>query len=230
MSLVVVDDDRYIVSLLEDVFEQEGLAVRSFTSSVEAQKHLTSHAADIVITDIKMPEITGLDLLREIHSVSPETIVIIITGYSSLQTTLEAVQLGAFDYITKPFLLGEVKLVVQRAIEQIGLRSENQRLSERLSELEGEFTRLQSNFESLSKEFVSLGEQLHLRPGLGAQRMLVPESPARAIKPYADQAQTSESRYGAKLDLLEELVARGVLSERDFENAKRRLAEATGKG
>ncbi|NUP89799.1 MAG: response regulator [Candidatus Sumerlaeia bacterium] len=225
-SLVIVDDDRYIVSLLDEVFQQEGLAVRSFTSSVEAQAHLAGHTPDIVITDIKMPDVTGLDLLREIHARAPETMVIIITGYSSLQTTLEAVQLGAFDYITKPFLLGEVKLVVQRAAEQLQLRRENRRLIDRVSELEDEVGELRRQFEAITRDFTALDAEMRARRG-EARQVFLPQPPL-ALKPYAAQAETPRSRYSAKLDLLEDLHRRGVLSDPEFESARRRLAEATG--
>ncbi|MBN1477962.1 response regulator [Candidatus Sumerlaeota bacterium] len=223
-SLVVVDDDRYIVSLLEEVFLSDGLTVHSFTSSVEAKRHLEASPPDILIADIHMPEVTGLDLLRMVHEQSPETMVIIITGYSSLQTTLEAVQLGAFDYITKPFLLGEVKLVVQRAAEQLALRRDNERMSARLAELEREFTRLQRSFESLSQEFLALSEQR----SHDSVRLRVPTTPQQALRPYAAAAQTDESLYEQRLMLLEDLHRRGVLSGKDLELAKRRLAEATG--
>jgi DNA-binding response OmpR family regulator len=227
--LVIVDDDRYIVSLLDDLFRQEGMDVHSFTSSREAQSHIAAEAPDIVITDIKMPEVSGLELLREIKERHPETLVIMITGYSTLQTTLESVTLGAFDYITKPFVLGEVKLVVQRAAEQMRLRRENQRLADRLAEMEHEFNQMRENFETLTREFDALGEALRTRAVPGEmQPRLMPQSPVEALKPYAAAARTAKSRYSEMLVVLEQLRASGVLSDADFAAAKRRLAEATG--
>ena len=226
LSLVVVDDDRYIVTLLEDVFQQEGMEVQSFTNSVEAQAHLRSHRADLVITDIKMPDVTGLDLLRDVKQRSPETLVIIITGYASLQTTLEAVQLGAFDYITKPFLLGEVKLVVQRAVEQLNLERENGRLLSRVQELEGEFQRLQESFDDLSREYMELSGQIQGRGPMPpeARQMMTAR---QAIRPYAEQV-ASVTKHASQLEMLEDLHRRGVLSDSELEAAKRRLREATG--
>lgn len=225
--IVVVDDDRLVVSMLEDLFVQEGHDVRGFTSSVDAKAYLQKEPVDLVITDLKMPEVSGLDLLREIRAQSNETQVIIITGYASLQTTLEAVSLGAFDYLTKPFMVDEVRLVVKRGIEQIQLQRENNRLAQRVEDLEGDFTRLMRKFEALTQEFNSVTAQ---GQSIGPSRMIVPRAPIEAIKPYEQAAQTRQSRYTQRIELLRDLLNRGVLSENDFENAKRKLAESTGAG
>jgi DNA-binding NtrC family response regulator len=117
-QVLVVDDDRVTRQLLEEVLKKEGYAVHTADSG-EAALELTGDGAfDLVISDIRMLGVSGLDLLRAIRKRAPSTEVILITGFGSMETAVEAVREGAFDYVPKPFKLDEIKLAAKRAIHQ----------------------------------------------------------------------------------------------------------------
>jgi DNA-binding NtrC family response regulator len=130
--LLLVDDDPLIVGSLREVLRREGYGVSTAATGLEALRVLREQETDLVITDINMPEMDGMQLLREVRSRQPETIVILITGYGTIESAVEAIKAGAYDYITKPILDDEMKVVIQRALESRRLRSENERLRKRL--------------------------------------------------------------------------------------------------
>lgn len=221
---MVVDDDQHIVALLVDLLEGEGHDVASFTSSTEAVGHLADQPADLLITDINMPDVTGMDLLRAVRQRSPGTVVIMITAYSTLESTLEAVELGAFDYLTKPFMVGEVKLIVQRGLEQRRLQGENLALGDRVSHLEVEIHRLEDEFRTLRRSLKSPGE-----PSKGPAPHQMPALPRdmSASHAYA-RATHPPSSLADRLDLLEDLHQRGVLSAGELDRAKLKLRGGPG--
>lgn len=136
---VIIDDDRSIGEVLEEVVSTEGVSVQVFTDGREAVRYIERQPVDIVITDLKMPNLGGLEILDFARQVNPETVVIIITGYASLETAIEAVKKGAYDYIRKPFKLEEFEISFKNAVERIRLIQKNREL---LRELERAYGRL----------------------------------------------------------------------------------------
>jgi two-component system response regulator PilR (NtrC family) len=130
--ILVVDDERSMQEFLEIFFRREGYQVVTAGDLESARTHLEEDDFDVVITDIQMPGGSGLDLLRAAHEVSPESIVVMITAYASTETAIGAMKEGAYDYITKPFKVDEIKLVVEKALEKKLLASENRRLRSEL--------------------------------------------------------------------------------------------------
>lgn len=124
-SLLIVDDDPVTLDLLKEVLTKEGYEVRTALSGEEAISLAERNLFDIVITDVRMGIKDGMEVLREFKKNSPETIVIMITAFGSIDTAIEAIREGAFDYISKPFKLEEIKLTVRRAFEQRRLIEEN---------------------------------------------------------------------------------------------------------
>ncbi|HZV01727.1 MAG TPA: sigma-54 dependent transcriptional regulator [Planctomycetota bacterium] len=117
--VLVVDDDRVTRQLLEEILAKEGYATDSADSGEAAvEKVKQSKDYDLVISDIRMGGKSGLDLLREIRASGAETEIILITGFGSMETAMEAVREGAFDYVSKPFKIDEIKLAAKRAIHQ----------------------------------------------------------------------------------------------------------------
>jgi DNA-binding NtrC family response regulator len=116
--ILVVDDDRVTRQLLEEVLTKDGYEVEVAESGEAAQKRVAEGAFDLVISDIRMLGVSGLDLLRSIRKKAPSTEVILITGFGSLETAVEAVREGAFDYVSKPFKLDEIKSAARRALHQ----------------------------------------------------------------------------------------------------------------
>ena len=117
--VLVVDDDRVTRALLEEILAKEGYETDSADSGEAAvDKVKQSKDYDLVISDIRMGGKSGLDLLREIRALGGETEIILITGFGSMETAIEAVREGAFDYVSKPFKIDEIKLAAKRAIHQ----------------------------------------------------------------------------------------------------------------
>jgi len=132
VRVLVVDDERSMQEFLEIFFRREGHEVVTAGDVDSALVAIENDDFDLVISDIQMPERSGLDLLREGRAISPETVFVMITAYASTETAIEAMREGAYDYITKPFKVDEIRLTVEKALEKKLLRSENQRLKSEL--------------------------------------------------------------------------------------------------
>jgi two-component system response regulator PilR (NtrC family) len=117
---------------LEIFLRSEGFAASTAGDLDSAMLQLESDDFDVVITDIQMPGGTGLDLLRKVQDLSPETVVIVMTAYASTETAISAMKEGAYDYITKPFKVDEIRAVIEKALEKKLLSSENRRLKSEL--------------------------------------------------------------------------------------------------
>jgi DNA-binding NtrC family response regulator len=135
-SLLVVDDENVVRESLGKWFEEEGYTVETATSAREALLKLPSQHWDLALLDIKMPGMDGLELHRKIREVDSEIIVIIMTGYASVETAVEALKDGAYDYITKPFDPDDLARLVRKALEHRRVKDENVRLRESLDEIQ----------------------------------------------------------------------------------------------
>ncbi len=130
--ILVVDDEPSMQEFLEILLRREGYDVTAVGDVDAALLALESDDYELVITDIQMPGRTGLDLLRAAREVSPETLVVVITAFATTETAIAAMKEGAYDYLTKPFQVDEIKLVVEKALEKKLLASENRRLRKEL--------------------------------------------------------------------------------------------------
>ncbi len=131
-KILVVDDDREMASLLSDVLRGEGFSVLPLSDSLEASKILHREEFDALITDLKMKGLKGLDLLEETKKTAPLTPVIIITAFGTIESAIEAMKLGAYDYITKPFQMDQIVLTVKKALENRWLKKEVARLKKEM--------------------------------------------------------------------------------------------------
>src|SRR4030067_3359895 len=127
-KVLVVDDDLEMCGLLSDVLKGESFSVIATNDSLEASKILKKEEFDVVITDLKMKGLKGLDLLEETRQVSPLTPVIIITAFGTIESAIQAIKMGAYDYVTKPFQMDELVLTVKKALENRLLKKEVVRL------------------------------------------------------------------------------------------------------
>jgi len=135
--ILVVDDELIVCESCQRILDEEGYEVEVALSGQEAFEKMKESLFDIVITDLKMPTIDGIDVLKYIRKEFPDTIVIMITGFSTVETAVEAMKLGAFDYIPKPFTPDEVSVVVKKALEKRSLQLENIYLRQELQEKYG---------------------------------------------------------------------------------------------
>ncbi|OGP86717.1 MAG: Fis family transcriptional regulator [Deltaproteobacteria bacterium RBG_16_48_10] len=136
-KILVVDDERIVCESCQRILEEEGYEVEIALGGQEAFERMKEDPFDIVITDLKMPTIDGMDVLRHFRKEYPDTIVIMITGFSTVETAVDAMKLGAFDYIPKPFTPDEVSVVVKKALEKRTLQLENIYLRQELQEKYG---------------------------------------------------------------------------------------------
>ena len=132
--ILIVDDEQSILQFLRLLLEEENYAVVEAGSATAAQERLREDAYDVVLCDIMMPDGNGLDILREIKQQAPHTAVIMMTAYASTKSAIEAMKLGAYDYISKPFDVEELKVLVQKALEKTELVAENVYLRGELKE------------------------------------------------------------------------------------------------
>jgi len=123
--ILVVDDERSMRELLQIVLRREGHQVRLAESGPVAVAELEREPVDVLISDIKMPGMTGVDVLREAKRLDPDIVGIMVTAYASTESAVEALRLGAYDYLTKPFDVEELKAKVRNALERRTLRQEN---------------------------------------------------------------------------------------------------------
>jgi len=125
IRILVVDDDEVTCNLLEEVLSKEGYKVHKALSGREAIEKGEGRPYDVVLTDIKMVDVDGMEVLRAYRQMSPDTIIIMMTAFGSIETAIRAIKEGAYDYVSKPFKLEEIKLTIQRALEQRRLVEEN---------------------------------------------------------------------------------------------------------
>lgn len=131
-KILLVDDDRIIVDSLGEFLRLEGYEVDGVESVAAAVQCLERDVYSIVITDVNMPKADGFELLRTIRSRFPEVVTIVITGYGTIESAVEAIKMGAYDYLTKPLADDEISLTVQRAMQQQSLLRENRLLKQQL--------------------------------------------------------------------------------------------------
>ena len=133
-KILVIDDDASLRRVLEYNLQQAGYDVIAASSGNEGLSLFGEEKPALVITDMKMPGMTGLEVLAAIKEGSPETLVIIITAFGTVDVAVEAMKLGAYDYITKPFNRDELRLTVSKALQFTGLAAENRRLKDELAD------------------------------------------------------------------------------------------------
>jgi len=133
--VLVVDDEQLILKIISDILSKEGYEVIIANNCEKATDYLKSQSFNVILSDIKMPIKSGIDLLEEIRNKDPNLPVILMTGFASLETAVEAVQNGAFDYLIKPLDYGKLKSVIEHAADRYELYRENTRLLTDLKEL-----------------------------------------------------------------------------------------------
>jgi len=132
-KILIIDDDASLRRVLEYNLQEEGYEVFACASGEEGLRLAEEQDPELIITDMKMSGMDGLKVLREVKGRSPETFVIIITAFGAIDTAVQAMKLGAYDYITKPFNRDALRLTVKKALQMSSLSEENRRLKDELS-------------------------------------------------------------------------------------------------
>jgi DNA-binding NtrC family response regulator len=136
-TALIVDDETQARAICTDVVEDAGLIVRTASTTEEALAVLEETAVDIVITDLKVPQIGGLELLRHVRKYTPHVPVLVLTQYGTIETAIEATRLGAVDYVMKPFHIDDLRAKLDRVVNSLALDQENRVLREQLRSTPG---------------------------------------------------------------------------------------------
>lgn len=136
-KVLVVDDELIMRDLLAEILQRQKIEVATAENGRVALKLIKDEHFDLIITDMKMPGMTGLELLKQIKELHPEAIIVVITAFGSIDNAVEAMQLGAFDYLLKPFSADSIEAMVNKAGEHLGLVEENHCLRHQISHEKG---------------------------------------------------------------------------------------------
>ncbi|MEE8397522.1 MAG: response regulator [Desulfobacterales bacterium] len=206
IRVLIADDDEIIADILKELIDDDSRTVEICHNGFDAIEKIQKDPFDLIIVDLIMPRIGGLEVLKYAKKVDPETIVIIITGYASLETALEAIKEGAYDYIRKPCKMGEMKVVVDRATDKIRQSRENKDLLQQLQDMYKE---------------MSVSKQVSIVPAEEKESLLFSSKQAR-LKHLFGTSSSSNTTID-KLKALSELRENGMLSEDEYRDFKQLL-------
>lgn len=151
-KVLLIDDDESLRRVTEYSLHSAGFQVLSAANAEQGLKSFEIDSPSVVITDISMPGLSGYDVLERVKELSPETIVIVITAYGSIEKAVKAMKAGAYDYIIKPFSKDELILTVEKAFNLLGLKAENQRLKN-VIEQHADFSHMVGNSDKMKSVF-----------------------------------------------------------------------------
>lgn len=171
-KILIVDDEEIIRNVLQDILEETGFQVITAARGTEALERVCEQDIGVVLLDIKMPEMSGMEVLAKLTADWPEICVIMVTGVADTQTAIEAMKLGAYDYLIKPLNLDDVVVKIQRAIEKKESELKNKRtmieiqqsVKEQAEHLQAQFNEL---IHSLSREHKLLHDLAARQPSNG---------------------------------------------------------------
>lgn len=156
-SILLIDDSPDILMNLSEFLMEKGWEVDTASEGIAGISKIEKKQYDLVITDLKMPDVDGMEILKYLRENSPESICIILTGYGTIKNAVEAIKLGAFDYLTKPVKLDEIFISIERALEHRDLKRENLNLKSQLKKkykfenIIGDSEAIQKVFETIEK-------------------------------------------------------------------------------
>ncbi len=137
LNLLIVEDERSVRECCREVARSLDFNVHLAESREEAYRALDASQPDVVLLDLRLPNCSGLDVLRDLKRRFPEAVVIVMTGFATVQSAVQAMKLGAYDYITKPFNFEELRLELERVTAHLKLTAENRVLREQLKSKQG---------------------------------------------------------------------------------------------
>ncbi len=212
ISILIIDDEEMIVDEFLFFLEQFGYGVQGLTDSKVAVEKLKKEKFDIVITDLKMPDVSGMDIARTIKQYSPETLTFIITGFATVDSVIEAIQQGVYDYIRKPFKFKEIKIGIERAVNQILLRRENRILNSKIQQMLSYVTTLY-DISSILYQITDIGMVLEMIIDTITEGLNIPKSAIFMKQGNIDQYKIQKSH-----SLSDEFIENCVLSSTSIIN------------
>ena len=206
INILIVDDEKDVADILKDCISDEERSIDVCYDGLDGIDHIQKNSYDLVIVDLVMPKVGGLDVLKYAKVANPEVLVIIITGYASVETAIMAVREGAYDYIRKPCKLEEIKIVVDNAIDKIKLFRENKGLLKEIKDAYHELMLLK-NEKKADKKISSINFFSSNMPSLH----------------YLYNNNSAPNNTVDKLQALSSLKERGGLTESEYKTFKHNL-------
>jgi DNA-binding NtrC family response regulator len=221
IKLLIVDDEKASRDVLEGLLCREERIVKTAADGLEAKALLSRDPFDLIVTDLNMPGMDGMALLRYVRASLPQALVIMVTGYATLDSTITAIEEGAYDYITKPFKLAAMELLVGNACEKIILVREKHALIDEIGRMHQETESLVERIGTLEKRI----EELEEKEGtLVLEALEIPTAISRQALPVRYGQGPSRMKYSELLiSRLKEMVGRGELSESECQRYIERL-------
>lgn len=252
-GILFVDDDRMILDMVREYLSETGYDVEVVDNGVKALQMIQDRPFEIVFTDIKMPDIDGLELLTAIKQYRPDTEVIIVTGHGSMESAIRAMKVGSYDYLQKPFKLNVLKIIIDRILEEKRLTQERIVLksrvkdrhryrglvgiSPRMQEVYDRIDRLAAGTNVLIEGESGTGKELTARviheAGLGARGAFVPaacQSLLKAVSPSDQPARLRElaASAGEGTVFLDDICELPPEAQRHLAGVCRELRQAAG--
>ena len=216
---LIVDDDRSIGEILKELVSRSGVSVEAFSDGQDAIEFIKRQPVDIVITDLMMPKVGGLEVLHFAKNTNPDSVVIIITGHASLETAIEAVREGAYDYIKKPFKLQEVKIAFNNAVERIELVRKNRELLLELKDAYDQLVTLKMDGDKVKDEDEP---ESHKIAYLNFFSNTLPSLE------FFHKAREEQHGLFERLENISQLKKDGLLTEAEFKKLKRHVIKCVG--
>jgi CheY-like chemotaxis protein len=213
VKVLVADDDEVFLEILAETVESAGAGVVLAPDGLAALEHLAAAEFDILITDLNMPRMDGMALLRHVRSTYPHILSILVTGFGSLESAIEALRLGVYDYIQKPFMVEQVAVTIRNAIERVLIFREKVALLEKVETLNKRLYLLEGKrnpeYEIYDNSGHLIGGPLYLDPGNFRSDA------------FLDRSSGNPNRVIVALETLKGLKRDGVISELELERLKR---------
>jgi DNA-binding NtrC family response regulator len=219
-TILIVDDDKALLSVLQKFFADENYHISVSSNGLDAIEKCRANSYDLIISDIMMPGATGLEVLSAAKQLNPNALVILITGFASLETAVQAIREGAYDYITKPFGLEEIRIAVKNALENVHLLRENERL---MVELEEAYQQLHFVKKITASDNSPAVEKSPFPAGTVQGKTLI----GGDLLPHHLIGARDINRPSliSNLERLSHLKTKGLLSEKEFELCKSKLLQ-----
>lgn len=206
-TIFVIDDDEIVRLSCAKILKKEGYEVETFGNGYEAIERLKRVKPPLLLVDIKMPELDGFEVIKIVRSIDPDIVIVVITGYATVETAVDAMRIGAYDFLPKPFTPVELKMIVSRGLDKWHLIKNNQHLRREKDEMERKFITLISH--QLTSPLGAVKQYLDVLVSLSGK-----ELPPKAV----EWITRSQARLSEMLNLIQDWLTltqidQGALSE-----------------